>query len=57
MFDSSIKQALKKRIEEQIKDDRSCKEMLETNILLVRENMKRREENVNLLSHMQECSL
>ncbi|MFS7974293.1 hypothetical protein Hanom_Chr09g00866921 [Helianthus anomalus] len=55
--DSSIKQALRKRIQEQIQEDRSCQEMLETNFSRVTENMKRRQEIVNLLSQMQVSSL
>ncbi|MFS7955391.1 hypothetical protein Hanom_Chr07g00642071 [Helianthus anomalus] len=55
--DSSIKQTLRKRIQEQIKEDRSCKELLETNISHVWDNMKRRQEIVNLLSQMRECRL
>ncbi|MFS7927955.1 hypothetical protein Hanom_Chr04g00315221 [Helianthus anomalus] len=55
--DSSIKQALRKRIQEQIQEDRSCQEMLEANISRVTENMKRRQEIVNLLSQMQVSSL
>ncbi|MFS8007247.1 hypothetical protein Hanom_Chr14g01258761 [Helianthus anomalus] len=56
-FESSIKQSLRKRIQEQIHEDRSCQEMLETNISRVTENMKRRQEIVNLLSQMQVSSL
>ncbi|MFS7936105.1 hypothetical protein Hanom_Chr05g00411531 [Helianthus anomalus] len=41
--DSSIKQALRKRIQEQIQEDRSCQEILETNISRITENMKRRQ--------------
>ncbi|MFS8018506.1 hypothetical protein Hanom_Chr15g01392821 [Helianthus anomalus] len=55
--ESSIKQALRKRIQEQIQEDRSCQQMLETNISRVIENMKRKQEIVNLLSHMQVSSL
>ncbi|MFS7979939.1 hypothetical protein Hanom_Chr10g00933571 [Helianthus anomalus] len=51
--DSSIKQALRKRIREQIQEDRSYQEMLEINISRVTENIKRRQEIVNLLSQMQ----
>ncbi|MFS7927495.1 hypothetical protein Hanom_Chr04g00309791 [Helianthus anomalus] len=45
---------LKKRIEDQIAEDKSCKDLLETNISRVRENMKRREEIFNLLSYMRD---
>ncbi|MFS8031915.1 hypothetical protein Hanom_Chr17g01551501 [Helianthus anomalus] len=55
--ETSIKQSLKKRIQEQIQEDRSCQEMLEPNISRVTENMKRRQEIVNLLSRMQVSSL
>ncbi|MFS7928467.1 hypothetical protein Hanom_Chr04g00321101 [Helianthus anomalus] len=48
---------LKKRIQEQIAEDRSCKDLLETNVSRVRENMKRREEIFNLLSGMKESSV
>ncbi|MFS8024608.1 hypothetical protein Hanom_Chr16g01465211 [Helianthus anomalus] len=48
---------LKKMIQEQIAEDRSCKDLLETNISRVRENMKRREEIFNLLSGMKESSV
>ncbi|MFS8020107.1 hypothetical protein Hanom_Chr15g01411651 [Helianthus anomalus] len=48
---------LKKRIEEQIVEDKSCKDLLETNMSRVRENMKRREEIFNLLSGMKDSSV
>ncbi|MFS7912705.1 hypothetical protein Hanom_Chr02g00133051 [Helianthus anomalus] len=48
---------LKKRIEDQIDEDKSCKDLLETNISRVRENMKRREEIFNLFSGMKESSV
>ncbi|KAJ0469181.1 hypothetical protein HanIR_Chr14g0705111 [Helianthus annuus] len=48
---------LKKRIEEQIVEDKSCKDLLETNMSRVKENMKRREEIFNLLSGMKESSV
>ncbi|MFS7944982.1 hypothetical protein Hanom_Chr06g00518581 [Helianthus anomalus] len=48
---------LKKRIEEQIAEDKSFKDLLETNISRVRENMKRREEIFKLLSGMKESSV
>ena len=53
----SIKQVLRKRIQQQIQEDQSCQEMLEANISRVTENMKRRQEILNLLSQMQVSSL
>ncbi|MFS7954745.1 hypothetical protein Hanom_Chr07g00634101 [Helianthus anomalus] len=55
--DSSINQALRKKDSGSIQEDRSCQEMLETNISRVTENMKGRQEIVNLLSEMQVSSL
>ena len=40
---SGMRAYLKKRIEDQIAEDKSCKDLLETNIYRVRENMKMRE--------------
>ncbi|KAF5796303.1 hypothetical protein HanXRQr2_Chr08g0349881 [Helianthus annuus] len=54
---SGMRAYLKKRIEDQIAEDKSCKDLLETNIHRVRENMKRREEIVNLLSGMSDSSV
>ncbi|MFS8020104.1 hypothetical protein Hanom_Chr15g01411611 [Helianthus anomalus] len=54
---SSMSVYLKKRIEEQIAEDKSCKDLLETNMSRVRENMKRREEIFNLLSGMKESTV
>ncbi|MFS7976557.1 hypothetical protein Hanom_Chr10g00893871 [Helianthus anomalus] len=51
---SGLRVYLKKRIEDQIAADKSCKDLLETNLSRVRENMNRREEIFNLLSGMTE---
>ncbi|MFS7997384.1 hypothetical protein Hanom_Chr12g01141161 [Helianthus anomalus] len=54
---SDMRVHLKKRIEDQIAEDKSCKDLLETNISRVRENMKRQEEIFNLLSGMSDSSI
>ncbi|MFS7898411.1 hypothetical protein Hanom_Chr00s022523g01761731 [Helianthus anomalus] len=54
---SAMSVYLKKRIEEQIAKDKSSKDLLETSISRVRENMKRREEIFKLLYGMKESNV